>query len=122
MEILIQPLLDKIRTLNTSLHIRYYAHPWPLGNGTGAEAQRLEACASEGTAAMTSYVIIRREFSYLEPLIRSVFDDAQDVKVLVDRRGEDRRESAPPEEGDRRRPGNRRASTPMLDILITVES
>ena len=70
---------------------------------------------------MTSYVIIRREYSYLEPLIRSIFEDAEDVKVMIDRRKDDRREASPPEEGDRRHPANRRSSTPMLDILINVQ-
>ena len=72
---------------------------------------------------MTSYVIIRREYSYLEPLIRSVFEDAEDVKVLIDRRSEERRDPpATPAEGERCRAPDRRASTPMLDILINVES
>lgn len=72
---------------------------------------------------MTSYVIIRREYSYLEPMIRSMFEEAEDVKVLIDRRTEDRRDApSPPEEGDRRGAVERRASTPMLDILINVES
>jgi hypothetical protein len=71
---------------------------------------------------MTSYVIIRREYSYLEPLIRSMFEDASDVNVFIDRRSEDRREPpTPPVEGERRSPTDRRASTPMLDILINVE-
>lgn len=122
MEILIHPLLDKVRKLNTSVHIRYYAHAHPSGAWTATDLQPNESHSSEGTTAMTSYVIIRREFSYLEPLIRSLFEEAEDVKVLIDRRTGDRREDTPPEEGDRRRPGNRRASTPMLDILITVES
>lgn len=71
---------------------------------------------------MTSYVIIRREYSYLEPLIRSMFEEAEDVRVLIDRRSEERREPPAPPEGERRSANDRRASTPMLDILINVES
>jgi hypothetical protein len=72
---------------------------------------------------MTSYVIIRREYSYLEPLIRSMFQEAADVRVLIDRRSEERRD--PPTaltEGEGRSSTDRRASSPMLDILINVES
>lgn len=72
---------------------------------------------------MTSYVIIRREYSYLEPLIRSLFEDASDVNVFIDRRSGDRRD--PPmrsDEAERRSSTDRRTSTPMLDILINVES
>jgi len=122
MDILIHSLLDTARTLNTSLHIRYYAHAHSLGKRPASQSQSIESSASEGTTVMTSYVIIRREFSYLEPLIRSLFEEAEDVKVLIDRRVEDRQEDTPPEEGDRRRPGNRRDSKPMLDILISVDS
>ena len=72
---------------------------------------------------MTSYVIIHREYSYLEPLIRSIFDEAEDVKVLIDRRSEERAElAAPPAQVENRNSTDRRASTPMLDILINVES
>ena len=122
MDILIHSLLDKARTLNASLHIRYYAHAHPFGTPPGSPPQSIQSIAPEGTTAMTSYVIIRREFSYLEPLIRSLFGEAEDVKVLIDRRVEDRREDAAPEEGDRRGASNRRDSKPMLDILISVDS
>ena len=121
MDILIQSLLDKVRKFNTSLHIRYYAHPRTPGESTPSDRQRVGSSSPEGSKAMTSYVIIRREYSYLEPLIRSIFEDAEDVKVMIDRRVDDRREASPPEEGDRRNPANRRSSTPMLDILINVQ-
>jgi hypothetical protein len=72
---------------------------------------------------MTSYVIIRREYSYLEPLIRSMFEEAADVRVLIDRRSEERGDPpTSPAGGKRRSSTDRRASTPMLDILINVES
>ena len=122
MDILVHSLLNRVQKFNTSLHIRYYAHAHPPGEFTASDGQQIASYSAEGSKAMTSYVIIRREYSYLEPLIRSIFEDAKDVKVLIDRRVHDRREEDPSEEGDRRRPDNRRSSTPMLDILITVES
>ncbi|RPI06925.1 MAG: hypothetical protein EHM71_11405 [Zetaproteobacteria bacterium] len=72
---------------------------------------------------MTSYVIIRREYSYLEPLIRSIFEEAEDVRVLIDRRSSEERRDAQPSSAGSERPStpDRRASAPMLDILINVE-
>jgi hypothetical protein len=72
---------------------------------------------------MTSYVIIHRQYSYLEPVIRSMFEDAHDVKVIIDRRSEGPRETTGPvTEEERRTAEERRAFCPMLDILINVES
>lgn len=71
---------------------------------------------------MNSYVIIRREYSYLEPLVRSLFDDADDVTILIDRRAGEGEGSGPPAEGERRVAVDRRSSSPMLDILINMQS
>jgi len=123
MEILIQSLLNKARKFNASMHIRYSTRFRPEGLSTHPQSRRASLDAAGGCVGMTSYVIIRREYSYLEPLIRSMFEEAEDVKVLIDRRSEARRE--PPEspaEGERRSANDRRASTPMVDILINVES
>lgn len=123
MDILIQSLLDKVRKFNASLHIRYYARPQAPGESSAPVGRQGEPHSSEGAKAMTSYVIIRREYSYLEPLIRSIFADASDVTVLIDRRSADRREpSTLPVEGIPQGTTERRASHPMLDILINVES
>jgi hypothetical protein len=123
MDILIHSLLDKVRNFNASLHIRYYSQMHAPAESRATAEQRVQSHSAEGSKPMTSYVIIRREYSYLEPLIRSMFEDAPDVNVLIDRRSEDRREPpAPPTEAERRSSTDRRASTPMLDILINVES
>lgn len=123
MDILIHSLLDKVRKFNTSLHIRYYMQQRPTGNPGEPVGQHDEPSA-EGSKSMTSYVIIRREYSYLEPLIRSMFEDAPDVNVLIDRRSEDRheRQISPGESTHQSAVLDRRASTPMLDILINVEA
>jgi hypothetical protein len=70
---------------------------------------------------MNSYVIIRREYSYLEPVIRSMFEDAKDVTVFIDRRSEERNpEDVGP--GEHETATDRRHSAPMLDILINMGS
>lgn len=72
---------------------------------------------------MTSFVIIQKEYCYLEPLVRSIFEEAEDVTILIDRRGgESQTASALSPESERRVASERRSSTPMLDILINVPS
>jgi hypothetical protein len=70
---------------------------------------------------MTSLVIIQKEYSYLEPLVRSIFEEAEDVTILIDRRGGESRTAPTISPGaDRRVASERRSSAPMLDILINV--
>jgi len=123
MDILIQSLLDKVRKFNVSMHIRYSTRSTAEGISADPQPQRASLDAAGGQVGMTSYVIIHREYSYLEPLIRSIFEEAEDVKVLIDRRSEERPEHAvPPKHVERPNSTDRRASAPMLDILINVES
>ena len=70
---------------------------------------------------MNSYVIIRREYSYLEPVIRSMFEDAKDVTIFIDRRSEERK-PADMKLREHQIATDRRHSAPMLDILINMES
>jgi hypothetical protein len=120
MDILIQSLLHKARDLGTSLHIRYSARGTPPGKRNAAEQNHSFSSAG---GAMTSLVIIQKEYSYLEPLVRSIFEEAQDVTILIDRRsGESRGTETAAEGAERRAASERRSSAPMLDILINVPS
>jgi hypothetical protein len=120
MDILIQSLLHKARSLGTSLHIRYSAKVPTSGTPNEAEENR-PSSPTGGT--MTSLVIIQKEYSYLEPLVRSIFEEAQDVTILIDRRGGENRTASPlSPESERRVASERRSSAPMLDILINVPS
>jgi len=121
MEILVHSFLDKARQLNASLHIRYSARP--LANKT-AWAPPGRATPSEGNreqASMNSYVIIHKEYSYLEPIVRSMFEGAKDVTVFLDRRAEDRPDTSPTT-ADHPTALERRCSKPMLEIIISVPS
>ena len=72
---------------------------------------------------MPSYVIIQREYSYLEPLVRSIFEEAEDVTILIDRRSAKSQNSSDlPAESERSAIIERRTSAPMLDVLISVPS
>jgi hypothetical protein len=120
MDILIHSLLHKARSLGTSLHIRYSAKVPTSGPPNEVAVNRPSSLAG---GAMSSLVIIQKDYSYLEPLVRSIFEDAADVTILIDRRGGESR-TAPTlsPEADRRVASERRSSAPMLDILINVPS
>lgn len=122
MDILIQSFLGIAERLNSSIHIRYLARKGqpmdPTGNGEGAES----AAQGAGNGKKTSYVIIRQAYSYLEPVVHSMFEGSEDIKVVVDRRFSERRQAAlqgVPNRRNIRR--DRRACSPMLDILINVD-
>jgi hypothetical protein len=89
------------------------------GNGkNGGDGNLLEKSEDIRT---TSYVIIHQPYTYLESVVRSMFSEAEDVKVIVDRRCHERRqEPAPLGIDNRRKRRDRRQAAPMLDILIHV--
>lgn len=126
MEILIQSALEKARQFGSSIHLRYWerkAHGLVPsdngGDGKGTKVSNQEHDQQE----RASYVILRKEYAYLEPLVRSMFEEANDVRVIVDRRWHERRQTpeAPPA-SNRRIVRDRRVAAPMLDILINVEA
>jgi hypothetical protein len=124
MDIFIQPLMQNAKRFGSSLHIRYSERKGEtvdnsVRGGNGKEAE-LRGKASE--IGKTSYVIIHKPYDYLEPVVRSMFGEAQDVKVLVDRRYHERRRvSAGSRMSNRRKQRDRRQTAPMLDILINVD-
>ncbi len=125
MEILIQSVLQNAKRFGSSLHIRYLERKGqPVEkSGNGGNSKELELPDKSGGPRKTSCVIIREPYSYLEPVIRSMFEGAQDVSILVDRRSHERREGFTSFGiANRRRQRDRRQAVPMLDILINVET
>jgi hypothetical protein len=120
MEILIQSVLQKGARLGSSVQIRYSeikTHP-RLENGKKVGMGK----ETGGDRSMTSYVILRKPYTYLEPVVRAMFAEAEDVEIMVDRRWHERRQGAANGGTEERRSArDRRLSTPMLDILINVE-
>ncbi len=124
MEILIQSVLQSAKRLGTSLHIRYAERKGQSvenmeNSGNGKE---VELAGESGEIRKTSYVIIHKPYMYLEPVVRSMFEEAEDVKVIVDRRFHERR-SGPVSLRikNRRQLQDRRLAVPMLDILINAD-
>ena len=119
MDILMQSVLTQAQRLRLSLHLRYLdrqpAVPMSPQAGEGVERP--------GVGRVTSVVIIRQPYRYLEPVVRAMCKEAPDVEVLLDRRWRDRRAAGAPFDGmERRGRPDRRGSAPMLDILIDVQS
>ena len=121
MDILIQSFLGIADRLNSSIHIRYWERKGRPMASTG-NGKEIEGAAQEtGNGKKTSYVIIRQPYSYLEPVVHSMFEGAEDMRVIVDRRFHERRQAVAQSVPNRRNSRtDRRMSSPMLDILINV--
>jgi hypothetical protein len=92
----------------------------PESSGNGKE---IELAGEPRDIRKTSYVIIHKHYMYLEAVVRSMFEEAEDVKVIVDRRFHERRSGpASLRITNRRQQQDRRQAAPMLDILINVDS
>jgi hypothetical protein len=126
MEIVIQSFLEKAQRLGSPIHIRYWQKPTqppgkPMIGENGKEAAL--SPQTEFPARKTSFVIIHKSYTYLEPVVRSMFEGAEDVQIVVDRRWRERRQAVVSGVENRRNPtSDRRRSAPILDILINVES
>ncbi len=124
MEIIIQSVLQRAKRIGSSLHIRYSERKGqPVENsGISGNGKEIELAAESGYIRKTSYVIIHKPYMYLEPVVRSMFEEAEDVKVIVDRRFHERRSGpASFRITNRRQQQDRRQAAPMLDILINVD-
>ena len=120
MEILIQSFLGAAKRLNSSIHVRYWEGAQQPASYPGIGKEDVLA-EQEEDSRDASYVVIQRPYSYLEPIVRSMFEGAKDILIFVDRRLHERRRAPVEGTANRRNPArDRRASTPMLDILINV--
>jgi hypothetical protein len=71
-----------------------------------------------------SHVIIKKEFSGLEPTLRRFFYDLPNVSIFVDRRWHARRAPASPPDGtpvpDRRNRRDRRQAVSAFEVLVPL--
>lgn len=121
MEIVIQSLIRDSFRLTSPIHIRYSSRTTDCPPSSDHRKESEVSFQSPSSKKPSTYVVIQREYADLEPVVRTTFQEAQDVQVFIDRRCLERRK---PVDGfvpcDRRAMHDRRASTPMLDILINV--
>ena len=68
----------------------------------------------------TTSIVIRRPYAHLENELRSVFKWEEDVKVILDRRYEERRKSQQPVTLERRAAEQRRQKQDLVDVVISI--
>ena len=74
---------------------------------------------SEEKAGIMS-IIIQRPYSHLEKELRSVFKEEKDVKIIVDRRFDERRASQKPVEVERRHAEQRQPNKELVKAVIST--
>jgi hypothetical protein len=125
MDTLIQSLSEFADRTESLIHVRYLERKGDPVDHSGNGKSALEASKPDaGDNKRKSIVVIRQAYVFLESTIATMFEDAEDVRVIVDRRYcERRRESVPGlAHQERRNRIDRRNSSPMLDILINVNA
>jgi hypothetical protein len=109
--------------MDPPIHLRYLekvrdAVDEELGGGNAQPAVRKQP---RNETAM-SIIVIRRPYSFLAPVVHLAFQGAEDVEIIVDRRVQVRRRQSTPVPVDRRQQtGDRRKSSPMLDVIIDLD-
>jgi hypothetical protein len=126
LEILVQSLLRETNPLNSAIHLRYWDRQTSPEISNPSHPVESALTTETGTSGRkNSYIILRKEYAYLEPVIREIFHDAEEVRVYTDRRSGERRK---PQNGngkgqlarERRAANDRRASSPILDIIVPL--
>ena len=121
---MVQSLVQKTNLLAGSILIRYREMEKEDHPTIPVDREEPQLSSQDGANRMkTSCIIIRREYAYLEPVVRETFKDAADIRVLLDRRSMERRRTCGANggtEGNRRMMADRRVSSPILDILINL--
>ena len=83
-------------------------------------ANMVSAGKTSQETAQAMKILIRRPYAYLEKELRTAFDGQEDVKVIVDRRYRERRESSQPVALERRRADRRRPKEELVEVLLSA--
>ena len=122
MEILIQSLVGIADQTSSPIHVRYFHRQGDTVGSPDTGGTEHLAVGSGGGGKKKSIIVIRQPYAFLQPSISSMFQGAEDVQVIVDRRFHDRRQrSSQVAEEQRGTKKDRRGSIPMLDVLINIE-
>jgi hypothetical protein len=125
MDILIQSLSEIADRTESLVHVRYLEGEGDPMDHSGNGESALEASKPDaGNGKKKSIVVVRQPYAFLESAITTMFEGAEDVRVILDRRFLERRREAVPgvAQQERRNRTDRRSSSPMLDILINVNA
>ncbi len=77
------------------------------------------AYLSEGGPGITS-IIIMRPYAHLERELRNTFKEEDDVKVILDKRYEERRTSQQAVEVERRHADQRQPKEELVEVVIST--
>ena len=125
MDILIQSLSEIADRMESLIHVRYLERKGDRVDHSGNGESALEASKPDaGNGKKKSIVVVRQPYAFLESVIATMFEGAEDVRVIVDRRFRERRREPVPGvvKQECRNRTDRRSSSPMLDILINVNA
>ncbi len=125
MDVLIQSLSEIADRTESLIHVRYLEREGDPVDHSGNGKSTLEASKPDaGNGKKNSIVVVRQPYAFLKLAITTMFEGAEDVRVIVDRRFCERRREAVPEvaQQERRNRTDRRSSSPMLDILINANA
>ena len=123
MEILIQSLVGIADQTASPIHVRYLHMKGESVEHPGSGADHLVIHREGEGRKKKSLVVIRQAYSFLQPTIASMFEGAEDVQVIIDRRFHDRRRESVQVADERRNRGtDRRASSPVLEVLINIDA
>jgi hypothetical protein len=64
------------------------------------------------------YVVLRQPYAYLQDALRRAFEEQEEVQIIIDRRGGERRRASQPVPSDRRRSDRRTPTEELLQIVI----
>jgi hypothetical protein len=128
LEILVQSILRETNQLSSAIHIRYWDRKTSPDISNPSHPMESALATETGTyGRKASYIILRKDYAYLKPIIQETFHEAEGVRVFIDRRSGERRK---PQSGngkgelaqERRAASDRRASSPILDIIIALDA
>jgi hypothetical protein len=123
MEILIQSLVGIADRAESPIHVKYLHMRGESVEPQGSGADHMNIRQDRESAKKKSLIVIRQTYAFLQPTIASMFEGVDDVQVIVDRRLHDRRrESVSVSDERRTRTKDRRASSPILDVLINIDA
>ena len=124
MEILLESVLENDKLTQSPIHLRYHGMGVePMSDWQETVKAHVPSAGETEQRVKGSIIVIRRSYAFMAPAVISMFEGAKDVRVIVDRRFHDRRQTFNSSVAVERRKerGDRRKSSPMLDILISVD-
>lgn len=79
-----------------------------------------QALPSKDKGGIKSIIVIQRPYAHLEKELRTAFEGQKDVKIIMERRHEERRKRVKAVELDRRKAERRNPKEDMVQVVIST--